>query len=158
MRQHLAVLRSTLRRLLATPMASALNILIMGIAISLPVGLYVLLQNVQEASAHVSGAPQISVFVALNAGKDETAQIGRRLAQHPGIARAEFVPRDQALQQLKRNSGLADVIDGVGHHAVDRLQGGHGLAADGDRAFQVGGLQRSDGVKRHSPAVFPDFR
>lgn len=118
MMQHLRTLQFTLRRLLATPVSSALNIMIMGIAISLPVGLYVLLQNVQDLSAQVSSTPQISVFLALNAGKDETAQIGKRLGQLDGIARVEFVPREQALEQLKRNSGLADVIGGLNQNPL----------------------------------------
>lgn len=118
MRQHLHTLSATLHRLVAAPVASALNILIMGIAISMPVGLYVLLQNVQALSAHVSSAPQISLFLSLNAGKDEVALIGRRLEQHPGIARAEFVPREQALEQLRRNSGLADVIGGLNQNPL----------------------------------------
>jgi len=118
MTQHLRTLIFTLRRLLATPVTSALNILIMGIAISLPVGLYVLLQNVQDLSAQVSGTPQISLFLALNAGKDDAAQIGKRLEQHLAVARAEFVPRAQALEQLKRNSGLADVIGGLNQNPL----------------------------------------
>ncbi len=113
MRQHLGVLVSTLRRLLATPMASALNILIMGIAISLPVGLYVLMHNVRGLVSDAGRTPQISVFLAMNASKDEAEQIGKRLAQHDGVARAEFVPRDQALEQLKRSTGLADLITGL---------------------------------------------
>jgi cell division transport system permease protein len=118
MRQHARVFLATLRRLFAAPVSSALNILIMGIAISLPVGLYVLLQNVQDLSARVSTAPQISVFMALNAGKGEIAQTGNRLAQLPGVARTEFVPREQALEELKRNSGLADVITGLGQNPL----------------------------------------
>ncbi len=113
MRQHLGVLRFTLRRLLATPVASTLNILIMGIAISLPVGLYVLMHNVQGLVADMGRTPQISLFLAMGTPKDEAEQIGKRLEQHAGIARAEFVPRDQALEQLKRRAGLADVINGL---------------------------------------------
>lgn len=118
MRQQIRVLIATLRRLLSAPISSALNILIMGIAISLPVGLYVLLQNVQDLSARVSSAPQISVFMSLTASKGEIAQIGNRLAQQPSVAHTEFVPRDQALQDLKRNSGLADVIAGLGQNPL----------------------------------------
>lgn len=118
MRQHLRVLIATLRRLFAAPVSSALNILIMGIAISLPVGLYVLLQNVEDLSVRVSGTPQISVFMSLKASKGQIAQIGNRLAQQPGIARTEFVPRAQALQQLKQNSGLADVVAGLAENPL----------------------------------------
>ncbi len=115
---HLRTLQLTLRRMVATPVSSALSILVMGIAISLPVGMYVLLQNVQELSGHISSTPQVSLFLALDAGKDDAAAVGRRLAQHPSIARAEFVPREQALDQLRRNRGLADVIDGLGRNPL----------------------------------------
>ncbi len=118
MRPHFRVFFATLRRLAAAPVSSTLNILIMGIAISLPVGLYVLLQNVQDLSVRVSTAPQISVFMALNASKPEIAQTGNRLAQQPGVARTAFVPREQALEELKRNSGLADVIAGLGQNPL----------------------------------------
>lgn len=118
MMQHLRTLLSTLHRLFAAPVSSALNILIMGIAISLPVGMYVLLQNVQDLSAHVSTTPQVSLFLALDATPDEAAQIGKRLEQHQAVARAEFVPRAQALEQLKRNSGLADVIEGLSQNPL----------------------------------------
>lgn len=111
--QHWLVLLFTLRRLLSTPLASLLNIAIMGIALSLPVGVYVLLQNVQGLAVQAAGTPQISVFMARDAGKDEVAQTGKRLGQLDTIERVEFVPRNQALEQLKRSTGLADVIGGL---------------------------------------------
>lgn len=113
MRQHLRVLFSTLRHLLAAPIASALNILIMGIALSLPVGLYVLMQNVHDLAGHVASAPQISVFLAKDSGKDDITQIEKRLDQLGEIDHYQFVPRDQALDQLKRSTGLADIISGL---------------------------------------------
>ncbi len=118
MRQLVRTLSATLRRLTAAPVSSALNILIMGIAISMPVGLYVLLQNVQVLSARVSSTPQISLFLALNTSKEDAAQIGKRLEQHAAISRVEFVPREQALEQLKRTSGLADVIGSLNQNPL----------------------------------------
>jgi cell division transport system permease protein len=116
--QHWLVLRFTLRRLLAAPVASLLNIAIMGIALSLPVGIYVLQQNVQGLAAQAAGTPQISVFMARNASKEEVAQTGRRLGQLDGIERIEFVPREQALEQLKHSTGLADIIGGLNQNPL----------------------------------------
>ena len=113
MRQHIAVLLATLRRLSASPISSALNILVMGIAISLPAGLYVLMQNVQAMSGNLSHTPQISVFLSMNASKDDADRIGKQLAQHVAIDHAEFVSRDQALDEIRRSSGLSDVIAGL---------------------------------------------
>ena len=111
--QHVRVLLFTLRRLLSTPAASLFNILVIGIALSLPMGLYVLLQNVQSVAEQATGAPQISVFLSTDAGRDDVARIGRQLKQHRAVDKVEFVPRDRALEQLKRTTGLSDVIGGL---------------------------------------------
>ena len=111
--QHVRVLLYTLRRLRATPASSLLNVLVIGIALSLPAGMYVLLQNVQNLAEQVAGTPQISVFLSMDANKDDIARIGRQLKQHEAVSLVEFVPREKALEQIKRTTGLADVIGGL---------------------------------------------
>ncbi len=111
--EHLHVLRSTLRRLLLAPNATLLNILIIGIALSLPVGGYVLLKSVQSLGSQIAGTPQISAFLPVGTGAGEVERIGDQLRQHNGIKRVEFVPRDAALKKLQQSTGLADVIGGL---------------------------------------------
>jgi cell division transport system permease protein len=116
--QHMHVLLFTLRRLLATPGASLLNVLVIGIALSLPTGVYILLQNVQTLTDRVAGTPQISVFLDMNSSKDDIARIGTQLQQHGAINHVEFVPREQALEGLKQTTGLADVIGGLAQNPL----------------------------------------
>jgi cell division transport system permease protein len=111
--QHAHSLAATLAKLARTPLGSILNVVVIGIALSLPVGLYVILDNLQASVPGVGAEPQISVFMALDASRAEVGQIEARLKQHPRVQRYRLVPRDQALQELKQSSGLADVIDGL---------------------------------------------
>ena len=111
--QHIRVLRSTLFRLFATPLASLLNIMVIGIALGLPAGAYVLLQNVQSLIDQVAGTPQISVFMNINASKDDVAHTGKQLQQHKSVDHIEYVSRERALEQLKHSTGLTDVIGGL---------------------------------------------
>ena len=111
--QHIRVLLFTLRRLRATPLSSLLNILVIGIALSLPAGVYVLLQNVQSLAEQALDKPQISVFLSMDASRDDLRRIGSQLKQHMAVGRVEFVAREQALEQLKQTTGLADVIGGL---------------------------------------------
>lgn len=111
--QHVQVIRFTLQRLLHTPVASLLNILVIGIALSLPVGGYVLLKNVQGLAEQTSGTPQISVFLAAGTSQEEIARISKELKEHAAIDHIEFVPRDLALKQLQLSTGLADVVGGL---------------------------------------------
>ena len=116
--QHLQVIRFTFQRLLKSPGASLLNLLVIGIALSLPVGGYVLLKNVQSVSAQLSGTPQISAFLVLNATQDDISHIGAQLKEHAAIDRIEFVPRDLALKQLQLSTGLSDVIGGLAQNPL----------------------------------------
>lgn len=111
--QHIGVVRFILHRLAATPIASALNIIIIGIALSLPIGGYVLLKNIQGVAEKLNGAPQISVFLSQSAGPDDVARYSNRLKNMSAIDRIEFVPRELALKQLQQSTGLADVIGGL---------------------------------------------
>lgn len=115
---HSFALALALKRLVRTPFASLLSIAVIGIALSLPAGGYMLLGNLQTFSGHISGAPQLSLFLALDASRDEVAQIGSRLKQHSQVASFRFVPKDSALQQLKQGSGLADVVDSLAQNPL----------------------------------------
>ncbi len=111
--RHLNVLRTALTRIFNPPLAGLLNTLVIGIALSLPAGMYVLLQNAQSLVQQLSGTPQISVFLSMDSKADEVEKLRKQFNQHPAVASVEFVPRDQALQQLKQSTGLADVIGGL---------------------------------------------
>jgi cell division transport system permease protein len=116
--QHIHALLFTLRRLLATPGASLLNVLVIGIALSLPSGVYTLLQNVQSLANQAIGAPQLSVFLDMACNQDDIEHIGKQLRQHAAVEHAEFVPRARALEQLKQTTGLADVIGGLAQNPL----------------------------------------
>lgn len=110
LRQHGQTLSLTLARLGTQPLASALNVLVIGVALALPLGGYLLLQNLGKITRHVSGNPQVSVFLAPEAGKADVATLEARLRQLTGVQAVRFVPREQALESLKRTEGMADVI------------------------------------------------
>jgi len=111
--QTFGVIGMAFRRIFASPLSGMLNILVIGIALSLPAGMYVLLQNAQGLVAQLSGPQQISVYLNLDANRDDVAQIRKQLAEHTEIASFKFVSRDEALESLKASTGLDDVITGL---------------------------------------------
>ena len=110
---HVDAIRVTLARLARTPVAMLLNVGVIGIALALPVGLYVALVNLQGFAHTLGSDPQLSVFLALDAGRADTERIASRLRSHAGVREARYVPRDQALKELKASTGLADVVDSL---------------------------------------------
>jgi len=110
LRLHGMAFGATLARLARTPFATLLNVMVIGIALALPAGAYALLVNLQQAARGISGDPELSVFMALDAKKDEVAAIGPRLKAEPLVARVDFKPREAALEELKKSPSMGDVL------------------------------------------------
>ena len=109
---HLRAIGHALSRLAGQPLGTLLSALVVGIALSLPGGGYLLLDNVSSLVRGVSGTPEISVFLAVDAGAPDVAAIEQRLKAEPGLASYRFVPRDEGLRQLEA-AGLGDVLGGL---------------------------------------------
>jgi len=110
LRQHWQTLGMTLGRLARDPLAALLNVMVIGVALALPLGGYLLLQNLAGVAPRMTGSPQVSLFLAQDAGKNDIAALEAQLKQIPGISALRFVSREQALEGLKQSENLADVI------------------------------------------------
>lgn len=110
LRQHRQALARALRKLAAQRTASVLNALVIGIALALPVGGYVVLSNLQSATSRATLEPEISVFLSPDAKAAESEGLGARLRTDPRLASVRFVPRDEALKALQRTEGLAEIV------------------------------------------------
>lgn len=108
--QHFTVLRTVLRRMFGSKIGGLLNILVIGITLSLPTGLYLFLQNTQTLVDQLSGTPQISLFLTMDTQADDIAGLRKLLESNDAIGGIEFVAREHALEQLKQSTGLANVI------------------------------------------------
>ena len=115
---HLDTLRESLARLAGQPVASALNVIVIGIALSLPAGFYLGLNNLQTFSRQLSSDPQVSIFMAIDAGAADVAAVEQRLKSNAEIGKVEFISREQALARLKRGAGLADVLANLGRNPL----------------------------------------
>lgn len=115
---HLTVIQFTLQRLRTSPVSSLLNILVIGVALSLPTGGYVVLQNVQSLSDKLLGTPQITIFLNMNVTQDEVSRLTKQLQELEAIATVEFVSREEALKQLQQSTGLADVTGGLAQNPL----------------------------------------
>ena len=111
--QNSAFIRIAMRRIFASPLAGLLNILVIGIALSLPAGMYVLLQNAQGLITQLSGPQQISLFLSLDVSGEEISHLRKQLEHDDRIVSTRFISRSEALDSLKQSSGLTDVIAGL---------------------------------------------
>ena len=110
---QLDALGTTLARFARAPVVALLNFGVIGVALALPVGLYVALDNLQGLTRSIASDPQLSIFLSLDAGRADVDGIASRLRRHSAVRESRYISRDAALKELKASTGLADVVDSL---------------------------------------------
>ena len=118
MRHQLRACGATVARLIRTPAATLFNVAVLGIALALPALLYVGLTHLQNAARTATPKPQISIFLEHASGRAEARDMEARLKAHPAIAAVRYIPREQALEDMKRLSGLAGIAESLGQNPL----------------------------------------
>lgn len=109
-RLHLLGLAEAIRRLASHPLASVFSVLVLAIAIALPVIAAMALRSVGSAAQGLDTDPHVNVYLTLDANDEDVKRIGEVLKAHPEAAQVRFIPRAQALAELKATSHLAEIL------------------------------------------------
>ena len=83
---------------------------VIGIALALPAGLYILLDNLQSVSRGWDGEAQISLFLHQRVDDKQAARLADRLRPRAGIATVDLVTREEALSEFRRLSGFGEAL------------------------------------------------
>ena len=110
--QHFAALRQALRRLLNSPLNTALSLVVIGVALALPLAGWVVLDNIQQIAGNASSVKEISLFMDTGASEKETVEIEKRL-QDTNVGKWRFIPREEALKQLQATEGMSEIVTGL---------------------------------------------
>lgn len=108
---HLKVARDSARRLLKTPVASAMTWAVMGIALALPVGLLLLLASLQGISAGWESAARVTAYLEDQVTDEGAGQLRDQLDSREDVAEVVLIHRDQALAEFRASSGLEEALD-----------------------------------------------
>ncbi len=107
---HRASLIDSLRRLAKQPIGSFFTCLVMAVALSLPMGLSLLLGNVERLGGSWQKAAQISVFLKMDVSDAQGEKLREEVAGMPNVAQAEWISREQALEEFQQGSGLGEAL------------------------------------------------
>lgn len=107
---HAHACERAVKRLLSHPASTLLSVLVIGLAITLPLGLYTLFTNVTAAASRLNTDPNVNVYLALNATETEARDLEKRLRTDANVRSVRFISRDTALAEMKRVANLADLL------------------------------------------------
>ncbi len=111
--RHAQVALASLGELWRQPLATLMTILVIGIALALPAGLYVLHKNIEQLSGEWQQASRISLFLKADVKDGRGEQLAEQLRSWPDIHKIDFQSSSQSLQEFRSVSGLGEVLDSL---------------------------------------------
>jgi cell division transport system permease protein len=100
-------------RLFAQPVGSLLTVLVIAIALALPAGLRVLVDNAGLLSGSWQAAADFTVYLGMDVSEERAAQLKRQIEQRDDVASVTFIDRNEALAEFKAQSGFGDALDAL---------------------------------------------
>ncbi|VAW77321.1 Cell-division-associated, ABC-transporter-like signaling protein FtsX [hydrothermal vent metagenome] len=109
--RHMQVALNSLGRLYRAPLASLMTAAVIGIALALPSGLYLLTGNLQKLGAQWDGGANLSLFLQQSVSVADARKLQKKLTGWPEIDSLELVTPEQALAEFKELSGFGQTLD-----------------------------------------------
>ncbi|GGW82973.1 permease-like cell division protein FtsX [Alteromonas halophila] len=107
---HVRQALHSLGELWRQPAASIMTIGVLGLSITLPSTLYIMVKNTEKISAGWEQASEISLFLKTDTSPASAQQLLTRLSTWSEIDSLTYVPADDALKEFQHLSGLGDAI------------------------------------------------
>ena len=123
--RHLQALFGALGRLVRAPLASLLTLIVIGVALALPAGLGLLVNNLRSASGDLSNALDFTVHFKLGTPVEKVELLAKNARERSGVESVTVKTADDALQEFKQASGFGDALSALTdnplpHHLVVR--------------------------------------
>jgi cell division transport system permease protein len=116
--RHAQMSLSALGRLSRNPISTSMTAAVIGIALALPSGLHLLVDNVARLSDSWDGSASISLFLADDVSDAQAESVRALVAQRPDVASTQLIDRDTALEEFRLHSGFGQAIDLLDHNPL----------------------------------------
>ena len=113
LQRHAQVALDSLGRLYRNRISSLMTAAVIAIALAMPAGLYLLLDNLERLSGTWDGQASMSVFLKNSVPASAADGLAKRVREWPEVHSVQLVTPDEALQEFSQRSGFADVLDAL---------------------------------------------
>ena len=121
LRHHRLSAADSLVKVIDNPASSVMTWLVIGIALALPVGLNVALDNAGSLSERLDNPAQISLFLKEDLAEEKVLRFREELAERDDTGAVLFISREQALEEFRELSGFADVLGSLDQNPLPHL-------------------------------------
>lgn len=148
---HRSNLVGALERLARQPFATALTVLVIAIALALPAGLRVLVNNAAAVSDSWQSAADFTVYLKLDVTVDAAARLARTIDVRDDVASVTLIDRDKALAEFRAESGFGEALEALDGNPLPHtlvVRPASGVAGDVEAlAAAIGALPETDLVQ-----------
>ena len=110
LRRHLQVAADSLVRLYRNWLPTLMTAAVIAIALAMPSGLYLLLNNLERLSGSWDGQASLSVFLKQDISDDKAQALVSQVSTWPEVASVQLITPQQALEEFGQQSGFAEVL------------------------------------------------
>ena len=110
-KDHARVSLATLGKLWRDKINSLLIAAVIGITLALPAGLHVLVKNLSALSYSWESSLQASLFLKDSVSEARGLQLAQELGKRNGVAKTQYLSREQALAEFRALSGFGEALD-----------------------------------------------
>jgi cell division transport system permease protein len=108
--RHLQALFGALGRLARMPFATLLTLIVIGVALALPAGLALVVENLRSATGDLGSAVDFTVHFKIGTPIERVQQIAANARERPGIQSVTVTTADAGLEEFKQASGFGDAL------------------------------------------------
>jgi cell division transport system permease protein len=118
---HLQSLVASLGRLLRRPWATLLTVGVMAIALALPLGLWLVLDNANRLGGNIEQSREIGLFLKTEIAPPQAQALAERLRARGDVAAVELRTPEQGLAALRDSGAYAEAIAAIGENPLPSL-------------------------------------
>jgi len=116
--RHAQTLVGSLGRLARQPLATALTIAVIGIALALPVALYLVVANARTVTAGLGDTVQLSVYLRLPTTTEQARKVARAIKARDEVGEAILVSPDEGLAEFRALSGIGEALKALAENPL----------------------------------------
>ncbi len=108
--RHLQALFGAAGRLVRAPLATLLTLIVIGVALALPAGLALMVDNLRSATGDLTTSVDFTVHFKQGTALERVEQIAKGARERSGVDSVTVTTADAALEEFKQASGFGDAL------------------------------------------------
>lgn len=108
--RHIQHAMGSMGELWRNPVSSLMTMAVLGVSLSLPAALQVLVKNAETITQSWNSAAEISLFIDEGRSERTIQSLISRISAYSEVSEVNYINRDQALEEFQRLSGFGEAL------------------------------------------------